>query len=190
MAAVVAAAHDAGRKVAAHAYTAEAMRRATLAGVDSIEHGGQGTPEVFKLMAAHHVTFCPTLAASDAVARYKGWNGAEPAPPAVREARAALTAARAAGVTICVGGDVGVYAHGTNAREVELLVAAGMPARDALHAVTAGNAASFGVGDSVGRIAPGLTADLVVIDGDPLADIAALRRVRQVYKGGVAVARD
>ncbi|TFU03351.1 amidohydrolase family protein [Polymorphobacter arshaanensis] len=187
MAAVVAAAHDAGRKVAAHAYTAEAMRRATLAGVDSIEHGGNGTPEVFKLMAAHNVTFCPTLAASDAVARYKGWNGAEPAPDAVREARAALTAARAAGVTICVGGDVGVYAHGTNAREVELLVAAGMPTRDALHAVTAGNAASFGVGDKVGSIVPGMLADLVAVEGDPTTDITALRRVQLVYKGGMRV---
>lgn len=189
MAAVVAAAHDAGRKVAAHAYSAEAMRRATLAGVDSIEHGGGGTPEVFKLMATHRVTFCPTLAASDAVARYHGWNGSEPAPDAVREARAALVAARAAGVIICVGGDVGVFAHGTNAREVELLVAAGMPARDALHSLTAGNAESFGVGDKVGRIAPGLLADLVVVDGDPIADVAALRRVKMVIKGGVTVAR-
>ncbi|MGL4542174.1 MAG: amidohydrolase family protein [Polymorphobacter sp.] len=187
MAAVVVAAHDAGRQVAAHAHTAEAMRRATLAGVDSIEHGGNGTPAVFKLMHEHGVTFCPTLAASDAVARYKGWNGAEPAPDAVREARAALVAARAAGVTICVGGDAGVFAHGSNAREVELLVAAGMPAREALHAVTAGNAASFGVADTVGRIAPGLLADLVAVEGDPTADIAALRRVRLVYKGGARV---
>jgi len=189
MAAVVAAAHDAGRKVAAHAYSAEAMRRATLAGVDSIEHGGGGTPEVFKLMAAHQVTFCPTLAASDAVARNRGWNGAEPAPEAVRDARAALVKARAAGVVICVGGDVGVFAHGSNAREVELLVAAGMPATEALHAVTAGNADSFGVGDKVGRISPGLLADIVVVDGDPLADVAVLRKVRLVIKGGATVGR-
>ena len=185
--AAVAAAHDAGRQVSAHATNAEAMRRATLAGVDTIEHGDNGTPEVFKLMAARGVTFCPTLAASDAVARYKGWNGAEPAPATVRDSRAALAAARAAGVTICVGGDVGVYAHGTNAREVELLVAAGMPARDALHSLTAGNAKSFGVGDKLGSIAPGLLADLVVVDGDPTTDIAALRRVRLVYKGGTRV---
>ncbi|KPF64326.1 amidohydrolase [alpha proteobacterium AAP81b] len=182
--AAIAVAHDAGRKVAVHAYTSEAIRRAVVAGADSIEHGGACDAATFKLMAARGVSFVPTLAASDATARYAGWNGQEPAPTRVIEARAALDRARAAGVIIGMGGDVGVFAHGDNAREMELLAAAGMPAREVLAAATAGNARSFGLADR-GRIAPGLLADLVAVGGDPLADIAALRRVQLVLKGGV-----
>src|SRR5262249_19326558 len=114
MRAAVEAAHAAGRTVAAHANTAEGMRRAVLAGVDTIEHGGEGTVEVFKLMKEHGVAYCPTLAASDAVARYHGWNGADPPPPQVAQARKAFDIARTVGVTLCVGGDVGVFAHGEN----------------------------------------------------------------------------
>lgn len=186
LAAAIAVAHDAGRQVAVHAYTTEAVRRAVLAGADTIEHGGEADAATFRLMAAKGVGFCPTLAASDAVSRYAGWTGAEPAPAAVREAREALARARAAGVAICMGGDVGVYAHGTNAVEMELLAAAGMPARDVLAAATAGNARLFKLADR-GRVAPGLLADLVAVEGDPLADIGAVRRVRAVWKGGVAV---
>ncbi len=182
----IAAAHDAGRKVAVHAYTTEAVRRAVLAGADSIEHGGEIDADTFKLMKARGTAFCPTLAASDASERYAGWNGAEPAPADVREARAAFARARAAGVTICMGGDVGVYAHGSNAVEMALMAAAGMPATEVLHAATAGNAASFGLADR-GRLAPGLLADLVAVDGDPSRDITAVRRVVMVWKGGAAV---
>ncbi len=183
MAAAVEAAHSAGRQVTAHASTPEGMRRAIMAGVDAIEHGSEGTAEVFKLMAARGVTLCPTLAAGDAIARYRGWNGAEPAPPAVLEDRKSFALALAAGVKICVGGDVGVFAHGDNAREMRLLVAAGMPVIDVLRAATAGNAASFALADR-GRIAPGLLADMVIVEGDPVADLNNLRRVTAVYKGG------
>jgi len=189
MRAAVEAAHSAGRTVAAHANTAEGMRRAILAGVDSVEHGAEGTPEVFKLMRDHGVTYCPTLAASDAVARYHGWNGADPAPLPVAQARKAFDIARRAGVTLCVGGDVGVFAHGGNAREMELMVAAGMPAAQVLIAATSANARSFRMGEQVGTIRPGLLADLIALEGDPIRDIHSVRAVRFVMKGGVLYGR-
>jgi len=189
MRAAVEAAHSAGRIVAAHANTAEGMRRAILAGVDSIEHGGEGTPEVFKLMREHGVTYCPTLAASDAVSRYRGWNGADPPPPPVAQARKAFGIARAAGVSMCVGGDVGVFAHGENAREIELMVAAGMPAAQVLIAATSGNARSFHMGEHIGAIRSGLLADLVAVEGDPIRDIQVVRAVRFVMKGGKVYAK-
>lgn len=188
--AATAAAHDAGRTVAAHASTAEGMRRAALAGVDTIEHGDAGTAEVFKLMRTKGVALCPTLAATDAIARYRGWDGREPAPPAVAEHRASFARARAAGVTMCVGGDVGVFAHGENARELELMTAAGMPPAEVLRAATSVNARLFHVDAKVGAVRPGLLADLVAVDGDPTRDIAAVRRVRLVVKDGAVVSAE
>lgn len=184
------AAHDAGRPVAVHASTAEGMRRAVAAGVDTIEHGYGGTPAIFASMREKGVAFCPTLAAADAVARYAGWTGAEPAPAGVLASRRALLAARAAGVTICAGGDAGVFAHGDNAREVELMVAAGLSAAEAMIAVTSGNAHALGVEARLGAIRPGLTADLVALAGDPLRDITATRAVRFVMKDGAIVRHD
>jgi imidazolonepropionase-like amidohydrolase len=184
MRAAVDAAHSAGRTVAAHANTAEGMRRAVLAGVDTIEHGGEGTPEVFKLMKERGVCYLPTLAASDAVAHYRGWNGSDPAPTMVAQARKAFGIARAAGVSLCVGGDVGVFAHGENAREIELMVAAGMPAPQALVAATSGNARAFHVSDQFGSLEPGLLADIIAVDGDPTRDIHAVRAIKFVMKGG------
>ena len=186
MTAAVEAAHSAGRQVTAHASTPEGMRRAIMAGVDAIEHGSEGTADVFKLMHDRGVTLCPTLAAGDAIARYRGWNGAEPAPASVRADRDSFALARAAGVTICVGGDVGVFAHGENAREMELMAATGMPGIDVLRAATSGNAKSFGLAD-LGRIAAGLLADMVAVGSDPARDMAALRDVRLVMKGGAVV---
>jgi len=184
MRAAVEAAHSAGRTVAAHANTAEGMRRAVLAGVDTIEHGGEGTLEVFKLMKERGVCYLPTLAASDAVAHYRGWNGTDPAPAMVTQARKAFGIARTAGVNLCVGGDVGVFAHGENAREIELMVAAGMPAPQAMVAATSGNARAFHVADQYGSLEPGLSADIIAVEGDPTRDIHAVRAIKFVMKGG------
>jgi imidazolonepropionase-like amidohydrolase len=182
------AAHDAGRTVAIHASTPEGMRRAVAAGVETIEHGYGGTKEVFALMKERGVALCPTLAASDAVARYQGWDGRDPAPKAVALARSSFSAARAARVTICAGGDVGVFAHGDNVRELELMQAAGMPAREVLSAATSINAKIFRIDDKVGSVRTGLLADLIAVEGNPADDIRVLRQVRFVMKGGAIVA--
>lgn len=183
--AVVTVAHDAGRRVAAHASTPEGMRRATLAGVDTIEHGNDGTAEVFALMKAKSVAFCPTLAASDAIERYRGWNGARPAPTAITAKRVSFTLALRSGVRMCVGGDTGVFRHGDNARELKLMVAWGMPTSAVLIAATSGNADILGVSADRGAVAAGLLADLIAVAGDPVADIAAIDAVGFVMKGGV-----
>lgn len=186
MRAATQAAHAAGRTVSAHASTPEGMRNAILAGVDTIEHGNAGTAEIFQLMRERNIAFCPTLAATDAISRYRGWNGSAPVPAGIAEKRASFTAALAAGVPMCMGGDAGVYAHGENAREMELMAAYGMRPADVLIAATSGNARYFRLDDR-GSIRPGLLADLVAVEGDPTSDIAAVRRVRLVMKGGEVV---
>jgi imidazolonepropionase-like amidohydrolase len=185
---LVQTANGAGRPVAAHATTPEGMRRAALAGVATIEHGDEGTPEVFQLMKQHGVAFCPTIAAAEAYALYfEGWKkGSMPPTPGLVAKRASFKAALDAGVTICFGGDVGVFRHGDNVRELEVMVEYGMTPLAALKAATSGNAGIFGLNDR-GRIAPGLLADLVALEGDPTRDVGVLRRVRNVWKGGVAV---
>ncbi|HEU0043781.1 amidohydrolase family protein [Sphingomonas sp.] len=180
-------AHDSGRAVAVHASTPEGMRRAVEAGADTIEHGDGGTPAVFASMKRRGVVYCPTLAATEAISRYAGWNGAAPVPARVAIKRAAFDAARAAGVAMCLGGDAGVFAHGDNAREAELMVAWGMAPRAVLEAATSGNARALRVAERVGRVRAGMTADLVAVAGDPSRDIAALRQVRLVMKGGTVV---
>ncbi len=186
MTAAVQAAHDAGRTVAVHSVTPEGMRRAIAAGADTIEHGYGGTPEIFRMMHDQGTVLCPTLAAGDAIARYGGWTGDDPAPASVQTSRKAFADALAAKVPMCVGGDVGVFPHGENAREIELMIAAGMPAADAIIAATSGNARAFHLGDR-GILKPGLLADIVGLEGDPTRDVTATRRVRFVMKNGVVV---
>ena len=188
MTAAVAAAHDAGRTVAVHTSTPEGMRRAIAAGADTIEHGYGGTAEIFRAMAARGIALCPTLAASDAVSRYRGWSGGDPVPQAVAENRASLALARSAGVPICMGGDVGVFAHGKNSREMVLLAQAGMPIGDVLIAATSGNARAFHLTDR-GSIKPGLLADLIAVRGDLMRDAGAVQHVDWVMKGGAVVPR-
>jgi imidazolonepropionase-like amidohydrolase len=185
--AAVGAAHDAGRPVAVHASTAEGMRRAIAAGVDTIEHGYGGTADIFASMAAKGIALCPTLAASDAVAHYRGWTGSEPAPDSVLLNRSSFRLAIKAGVRMCMGGDVGVFAHGQNAREMELMVAGGMSPGDVLIAATWGNARWFGLDRKLGAVKVGLLADLIAVEGDPTLDISAVRRVKLVMKSGVLV---
>ena len=176
-------ARSANVPVAVHTSTAEGMRRATLAGAETIEHGDGGTPEIFKLMVEHHVALCPTLAAGDATTQYAGWKkGQQPEPPGIARKRASFKAALDAGVTILSGSDVGVFAHGENAREIELMVNYGMPAVDALKSATsiAGRVLHL----DIGQVKQGMFADVIAVEGDPSQDITALRRVKFVMKSG------
>lgn len=188
--AIVRTASTSGRPVVAHASTEEGMRRAILAGVETIEHGDAATPEIFALMKARGVAFCPTLGATESTTRYRGWKkGMDPEPANITQKKAMFRAALASGVTICNGSDVGVFSHGTNAFELELMVEYGMRPLDALKAATSVNARLMHRETEFGRIAPGLLADLVAVRGDPLQTIAALRNVQMVVKGGTIVRR-
>jgi imidazolonepropionase-like amidohydrolase len=187
LAAGVAVAHDAGRLAAAHATTAEGMRRAVLAGVDTIEHGYGGTAEIFKMMAEHGTALCPTIAASEAYARYfQHWNGQEPAPESVQQNRRSFQLAMRAGVPICMGGDVGVFPHGKNWLEMEAMQRAGMSPAQVLISATSRNARIFHLADR-GEVKAGLLADLVAVDGDPTKDVSAVEHVRFVMKGGEVI---
>ena len=184
--AVVAIAASSGRKVVAHAGTEEGMRRAILAGISTIEHGDSGTAEIFDLMIRYHVALCPTISAAEATSEYDGWKkGAMPDPKRIITKKKSFALALQKGVTICMGGDVAVYAHGDNAREMEAMAAYGMKAIDVLKSATSVNADVFGYGDRIGRIKKGLLADLVAVEGNPAENISDVRKTQLVMKNGI-----
>ncbi|HEY1950281.1 MAG TPA: amidohydrolase family protein [Bryobacteraceae bacterium] len=172
-------AKNAGVPVAVHTSTVEGMRRAILAGAETIEHGNDGTPEIFKLMVEHHVAFCPTLTAGGGSLTQPG----QPESPAMARKRVMFKAALDSGVTILSGSDVGTFPHGDNAREIERMVDFGMPPVDALKSAT--SVAGRVLHLDIGEVKPGMLADLIAVDGNPTKEISAIRQVRFVMKGGV-----
>jgi len=182
---MVEVAASSGRELVVHSSTTEGMRRAIEAGVNTIEHGEGGNPELFAAMKAKGIALCPTLAAGEAILSYKGWKkGVDADPKSIVAKKENFRQALASGVTICMGGDVGVYTHGTNAREMEDMVEYGMAPLDVLRSATAVNADVFRM-PQVGRVKAGMLADLVVVQGDPTADMRVIRRVGWVMKDGI-----
>jgi imidazolonepropionase-like amidohydrolase len=183
---IVQVAGSSGRRMVVHAATAEGMRRAIMAGAATIEHGDKGTPAVFALMKEKKVALCPTLAAGYSIETYRGWKpGTQPEPLSIVEKRKSFKAALDAGVTICMGGDVGVFTHGKNWLEMELMVEYGMKPIEVIKAATSVNADVFEIGDKLGRIKKGLLADLIAVDDNPLQNIKTFRSVSFVMKNGV-----
>ncbi|UCG33617.1 MAG: amidohydrolase family protein [Phycisphaerales bacterium] len=185
--AIVDEARSAGLPVAAHATIDEAIRRCVEAGVSSIEHGSYASEEVLRLMRDKGVVLCPTLAAAEAIARYQGRTPEGPEHPRITAAKAMFQRALDSGVTIACGSDVGVFAHGDNAREIELMVAYGMTPADALKAATVTAAHLLGRANDLGRIADGCLADVVAVRGNPLEDISVLRSPVLVVKNGALI---
>ena len=178
-------AKSSGRMLVVHSGTTGGMRRSIMAGVNTIEHGDGGTPELFKLMKEKGIALCPTLAATEAIQSYKGWRkGIDANPAAVIQKHDIFTEALKAGVTICMGGDVGVFTHGDNAREMVLMAEYGMKPLDVLRAATSVNAGTFGL-KNLGNIKTGYLADLVAVSGNPADDIKAVTHIYLVMKDGV-----
>lgn len=185
LASAVAIAQSGGRSVVVHASTAAGMKRAIDAGVSTIEHGDEGTAEVFALMKAKGIALCPTLSAGEAILQYRGWRkGADADPERIAAKKKSFAAALKAGVTICMGGDVGVFTHGDNAREMELMTEYGMAPLAVLKSATSVNADVFGYSTTIGRVKKGLLADLIAVTGNPATNIHDIRNVSFVMKNG------
>ncbi len=183
--AMVTTATSAGKYVVAHASTPEGMKRAIAAGVETIEHGDGGTMEIFKSMKEKGIGYCPTLAAGDAITRYNGWKkGMEPDPERISKKKASFKLALSSGVPIVFGGDVGVFTHGENYREMELMVAYGMKPLDVLISATSGNADMFHL-ITLGKLKKGFLADIIAVNGNPVANISAMKEVSFVMKNGI-----
>ncbi len=183
--AMVATATSAGSYVVAHASTPEGMMRAIKGGVETIEHGDGGTLEIFNLMKEKGVAFCPTLAAGDAITQYRGWKkGSEPDPERIMEKKWSFKLALESEVDIIFGGDVGVFSHGENYRELELMVDYGMQPLAALRSATSLNARVFHLNE-LGRVKKGFLADIIAVTGNPAVDIANMSNVQFVMKDGV-----
>jgi imidazolonepropionase-like amidohydrolase len=180
--AMVAAATSAGKYVVAHASTAEGIKRAVLAGVETIEHGDLATPEVLELMKSKGVVLYPTVAAGDAIERYNGWSGPEDTGRIIQKKRSFMQAIES-GVIIGFGGDVGVFPHGENYREMELMSAYGMPRIQVLRAATSINAQTFHL-QKLGWIKTGYIADIIAVYGNPEQDLKTFRNVPLVIQGG------
>ena len=175
-----------GRVMVCHAKSKEAIRRSVLAGAVTIEHGDFLDEEIGKLMKEHQVIFMPTIAAVDKITQYRGWKkGIDPDPENVVRKKLSFKAALASGVTIGMGGDVGVFPHGDNVMEMELMAEYGMPNLDILKAATSVNARAMNWQDKLGHIKEGFLADLVVVKGNPLENIFQIREVKFVMKDGV-----
>jgi len=175
-----------GRVMVCHAKSKEAIRRAVLAGAETIEHGDFIDVEIGRLMKEHNVTYIPTVSAVDVISQYRGWKkGVTPEPANVTNKKKSFKEALASGVTIGMGGDVGVYPHGENVLEMELMVEYGMNTFDVLKAATSVNARAFHLENQVGFVREGLQADLVIVTGDPSKNISDLRKVKFVMKDGV-----
>lgn len=183
--AMVATATTAGKYVVAHASTPEGMKRAILGGVETIEHGDGGTAEIFELMKEKGVGLCPTLAAGDAITQYRGWNkSTDPEPERIQQKRKSFKMALDSGVQIVFGGDVGVFPHGENYREMELMVDYGMKPLDVLISATSNNAKMFHL-NQLGNLKKGFLADIIAVEGNPTRDISVIKNVSFVMKDGV-----
>jgi imidazolonepropionase-like amidohydrolase len=191
--AIVATAHDYGYRVAAHAHGKEGMRRAIVAGVDSIEHGTYMDDEIFALMKKHGTWYVPTITAGvfvSEMAQVPGYYPEVVRPKAERIGKliqGTFGRAQQAGVKIAFGTDAGVFPHGDNGREFALMVEAGMSAATALQSATRNAAELLGLWDELGSLTVGKHADIVAVEGDPLADITLMQRVDFVMKGGSIV---
>ena len=174
-----------GRPFVAHAKSREAIRRAVLAGAETIEHGDFLDSSTARLMKEHHVTYIPTIAAVEMISQYRGWiKGKSPEPERVTQKKKSFRDALASGVTIGMGGDVGVFAHGENVLEMELMIEYGMKPIDVLKAATSVNAKAFHLDNIVGALKAGLKADIIIVEGNPAENISSLRKVLLVMKDG------